>query len=332
MGLIGINPVQPRQKMSALERVALGIDIANKTLGTGIDIAKFFPQMSLMKAEQQKAESEAQLAPYKAMQEQEKVNQEHIKTGVDVLTKTRAPTEAEKGTGISLGTYGERIPISEQKATPAEDIAFRSMLETHDISKEHNPGAEPYTVGHQTFWLAPKAEVDPKKIALETQLSNKFDAETKPFQIQSRSYAAGEALSKLHTSAADLGLLANFWNVINPRERGVTGEDVAAAEANGTLPQEVSRWFKRLDATGTLPSEDRPQILDAMRTTYKTALDQHQARERHVRQISKQYGVNADNIITPIQAAIIEDTISAHKTKGLSILSDDQILKGAGLQ
>lgn len=61
MALVSVNPARPRErKQSRLEQIALGLDIANKTLGTALMIPEYRTKQRLAETEQKKLEMESQ--------------------------------------------------------------------------------------------------------------------------------------------------------------------------------------------------------------------------------------------------------------------------------
>lgn len=201
------------RKPTLMENIAMGVDIAAKVLGTGVDAYKVFG-LEAPKLRAEKAETEAKTGLYKAQAEAEK-------------TKVPAFSEMDK---LYLDTYSkDNLPTSESDKT-----AGKFMISLPDSKR--------------SVWLKPKSQDTKDVRSEEDSLRKEFlglDV-TKSFTgMHGAAQSAQAVLAKPEkdiTYADDMALVYSFITAQDPKSRVTGGEIQVSTEASPVVKQLAQKY------------------------------------------------------------------------------------------
>ena len=270
MAIIGINPTDfaPR-KRTALDSIAIGVDVASKILGgaaagAGAYSELFGPKADLYKSEVKKNEALARA-------DKQKQNP-LLSPAIEGLTKS------------NLIVTSEQDPDANKKITDLPGY----------VDPENNPipvYVKPAPVNEE--------EAAKQEDAIQSEIDKK--QEVVDFKdVYAAANQAAKSLSQKPTRASDMLLLGNFIKMLQPSARFNAGNVEGVSAQVGTVLGDAALLYKKLysDEAGLLHDNERKDVVnairaqyDATREPYDRAWDQIEvkARNRKIKNMPSRY-------------------------------------------
>lgn len=277
MPLISINNVQESQrKPSTLEKIAMGVDIASKVLGTVSQGANAYSETFGAKKDLYKSEAEKNKAE-----------------AANFMSKSSEPHlgELAKIAAESLSKSGKQI------------------TDERDTSPDKHPTYLPGVA--MPVWVK-DAPVDKKeKYNLEDSMAKDFNAldEVQRFKQTHEAALNSVAVSqkqanKTVSRSDDLALLASFIKMQQPNAR-FNGENVEGVKAEtGTLVGDAVMAFKKIyhSEGGLLDEKDRANLISTIQAQYQATRPLYEQSYGHYSQTADQRSVGKTvNYLAPIK-------------------------------
>lgn len=274
------------RKPTLMENIAMGVDIASKVLGTGVDAYETFG-LRAQKNKAEIAESEARAGLYKSQAEGE---------------KTKAPGFSEMDK-LYLDTYSkDNLPTSESDKTTG-----KFMISLPDSKR--------------SVWLKPRSQDTKDVRSEEDSLRKEFLGldTTKSFTgMHGAAQSAQAVLAKPEkdiTYADDMALVYSFITAQDPKSRVTGGEIQVSTEASPVVKQLAQKYneaFKnqkfifdpqtRKDFAKTLFSQ-----YDKMRPEYLAQYDLYKG-------IAERRGARFD--VKPFDEVVLPDWVNNNPLQG----------------
>lgn len=274
MALIGVNPSQVRQKgPSTLEQIALGVDVASKVLGLGLEGYKTFGKPARLATET----AEANLAKTRA---ETKVYENKLNQGADLSDVDKATIKA----------YGEQnyIPTNEMDNDPG-----KIMVNLPDSGK--------------TVFYKPGKRNTEKLDSLTARFKDDFvqDQFVKDFRTVHGAVNGviqafkGKSLDE-GDSGRDLSLLFANMKVLDPGSR-VTGSEVELTQGASPVAVQLAQQYNKLwKERGVLDSGLRKSLIQSMKDNYLARQSDYMGIEDQTKTVLKGYDIDPFNVIPKI--------------------------------
>lgn len=311
---MAINPiqVQARVKQSGLEKLALGLDIISKTLGTALAIPKFLQEQKI--GEQQGKINESELIRKRA------------ETKATIGTKYRPVQQGEDTIGsIDVGQeYGGQVKLRE-----VDEFSDRDKAVYQAYSADFQPTPEPTQNsikvpigGKDTYWEPKATQTTDRRFNQEQSLRKEFLSQSAPFINQAEGY--GRVLSgfKEKTGPGDIAGIYGYIKLLDPHSAVREGEIALAGQAK-SVPDWALGWYNKAVAGELLPPEVRQRFLNSAKGLYSTAKKFQDVREENYSNIARDNDVNPHRIIGNLGTDIISSIEKS--VSGIEHLSDDEL-------
>lgn len=296
MALIGVNPVAPRQKASALERVAQAVQIAQGVLGTALAVPEYLQKRDLAKQEHSI--------------KQEELTNRRANTMADLQSKFRPVSAEEKNAGIAGQIYpgyesmGELVPMKTDEFSQKAGLEeLQNFYKTHDRVDANTQGAEKAVLGNgHVVWGIPKTDLDPKTIETESKLREEYTKKSADYVDMLG--AAHRILQVENNPAGISSLIRNTTTLFNPSLTRAGNADIESLGRLGGLPAEAQNLFNMTfskEGYKELPPTIFKQYQDlANRTIHSGEKDQNILKKSY-EILSNNYKVNPRNVLLDYQ-------------------------------
>jgi hypothetical protein len=291
MPITPIN-VTTKQHLSGLEKLALGLDIINKTLGTALEIPKYLQQKKLIESQQT----------------------------TEGLQRTK------------LGAETKHIEAqTEDLKQPKNDLSDFDKATFNAYSSDYTPvpqqSQKSITLklgGRDTFW-EPKANIEgqDKLFTREQGLRKEFLNQSSGFVQQAEGYGRVLSGAKAKSGAGDVSIVYGYIKLLDPNSAVREGEIALANEAKNVPDRVLSVYNKALKGELMAP-EQRQNFINSAKGLFENARQFQQQREKTYTSIAKENDINPTRVVSNLGDNIIssiEKSIS-----GIEHLSDEDLL------
>lgn len=262
MAIVGINQVQQERKPSALEKVAMGLDIVSKLVGIPVSIYE--------------AHTKRKQFGVDTVREQLKQIQEFEKEFVPARPPMEGISGAEE---VSPGKFETTIqePILEERG--AETVFNPKTGLTERVVRR--------STQKETF-------------DREQKLKNDFISESKQFIEQSSAYGRILASAKDPSAAGDLALIFSYMRLLDPGSSVKETEFANAQNATG-VPQKIRNLWNNLQTGQRLGKDQIKDFTKKAEDIYKSSEILHKKREDHFTKIANQTELSASNVVQDLK-------------------------------
>lgn len=307
MALIGINPSRSQEpKRSRLETIALGLDIASKTLGMAFAVPEYLQKREA--AKQQKEISDKELKIKSAQ-----IPREQAKTLADIGEKFRPVESGETADIVLPGEYGGPVKLrtkQDEKLNPYEQKIFDTYAADYQIVPKPTADSITVTLNKNEVYFKPKTKDKEDKTATnEADRRKEFLKQSEKFQsranslnemMANQSAARGDSKKGIEPDApAQLALLYQFNKLLDPTST-VREAELMNAEKTKGLPDQVQFFLTKLQTGGKLDENQVDRIIAASRRIYDAARQEHAQTESFYRKLAAHEKLNADFVVPDI--------------------------------
>lgn len=295
MAVIGINPVNPKQEKSALEKIAMGLDIANGLLGVTLAVPKFLQERKTAKFNQEQAQADRKLADERALEQQ-------VNTDVALASKTR-PAKPGETDVINTPRMGSRVirPETAADLSEFEKKTLDAYSKDYIIVPPEKASKDDIKVsfgGHETYFRS-KPEDASKALDMSANRRKEFLGQSQGYQIQADAFAkikSQEEAAVSQKAPAQVSMMYAYIKMLDPNSVVREGEMALASQAKG-VPETVLNTYNRIVQGAKLSPEQVREFMSAANNIYSSALLQHQKRERFYKGLARREGLDEGSVV-----------------------------------
>lgn len=320
MALIGINSVSSdARKPTTLENIALGVDIASKIVGGGLDAYKTFaidrPAAQAEAARKAKADSLQESMFEKSLQDDGWIEADPATPGAVVRNGRAYVKKSVPGGKLS----------DLDKATIDSYTSKGDYVITHERDEAPNKFAVPLRDAGFGVYFKRRSGGDgltPEAFDQESKLRGEFKKNTEGFESIHEATKAtldafkGKDLAK-GEAGSDIALLYNFIKAMDPGSVVKEGE-VKLTQSASPMVQSMANEYRRLindKNASLLPPELRKSLLKTMAENYQSRRDRYEQIANQTAEIVRQYGRDPQRVIIPLQNLDLKDFLQAEADK-----------------
>lgn len=208
---------------------------------------------------------------------------------------------SEKKLGKGLAPTKPEGPTAEQRNAAAEDRRLREAEKSGLITPEEAREARRKQVlggGKGKGGMDSPADL----FKAENTLRDEYNLQTKTFTTVRDAYGKVLAAAKEQkngpdqTAAADIALIFAYMRMLDPNSVVREGEFATAQNAAG-IPDRIRNYYNRALSGNLLNDKQRNEIVGEARKVYGQQRKAQDEVDTRYRDMSKRYGLNADNVV-----------------------------------
>lgn len=298
MALIGINSPNQKPKVTAIDKVAQGLGIANSVLGVSLAVPKYL---------QERATSQATIAAEQSRQANNNTDTA-LKIGQDTLPADPNNPNQNVVQGLP-SSYGPRVMKPAKEDATAQNNIFAQFGKDYKIAPKLTDDGFAVKYNGNDVYFQPKD--DAKQKIGEQNISSFKDYMnlSKGFTDTSDRTAQVIQSADQNSHAGDLKLAMSFFKLINPTIRTNDGSALTA-EDTGSLPQRfVGEYNKLLTNSGSLSPEVRDDFVRQSLLIANGQIADQKRLENHWAQVTQANNLDPQLTFIPL-AAPLENLIN----------------------
>jgi hypothetical protein len=300
---MAINPIQVqfKEKKSGLEKLALGLDIINKTLGTALEVPKYFQQQKLLQSQLNSQELERQNTQAQT-------------------SKYQAETEAlrQKPKDV-LSEYDKKL--------------FDTYGKDYTIVPTPTKKSIPITIGdHQIFFEPKETEEADKTFSQTNELRDSFLKQSEYYQDVANKYAQVLKFSQEPSGVGDLGIVRSYARMLDPKIRTGGTDENDQIEKSESIDSAIKTKMHRMltgQALGDEASQIRNEFLNASKNIYESQRQIHAAREDTYSKLANNFGLDPKFVVPDITLdKIVKNAAAVNRLTNEDHSKVDNFFKG----